>query len=98
MTRPAVLAFGPPAMAIEKAACQNQLSAHQTDLATIFFFWGGERGVGPLCVFEKCFTKILKVKSFRTFYNGFYNQRKIFYGFDHIFHANKYMKMGKNVT
>ena len=97
MTRPAVLAFGLPAMAIEKAACQNQLSAYQTDLATIFFFLGGG-GVGPLCVFVKCFTKILKVKSFRTFSNGFYNQRKIFYGFDHIFHANKYMKMGKNVT
>ena len=65
MTRPAVLAFGLPAMAIEKAACQNQLSAHQTDLATIFFFGGGGGGggVGPLC-FCKMFYQNFKGKKF----------------------------------
>ena len=64
MTRPAVLAFGLPAMAIEKAACQNQLSAHQTDLATNFFFWGGGGvGVGPVC-FCKMFYQNFKGKKF----------------------------------
>ena len=43
----------------------------------------------PLCVFEKYFTKISKVKHFTTFYKWFYNQWKIFYKFDYILSAKK---------
>ena len=50
----------------------------------------------PLCIFVKYFTKILKVKYFTTFYKGFFGQQKIFYLFDYILHANKYVKIGKH--
>ena len=61
-------------------------SSHQTgDLAT---GWGKRN----YCVFVQCFTKILKVKRFTTFYKGFYNQWKIFYKFNHILPANKYLE------
>ena len=64
MTRPAVLAFGLPAMAIEKAACQNQLSAYQTDLATIFFFGGGGVWGRATVCFCKMFYQNFKGKKF----------------------------------
>ena len=53
-------------------------------------------GEANVC-FCKMFYKFLKEKCFQTFYKEFYNQRKIFYKFDHILHANKHqLKVGKH--
>ena len=66
---------------------------HQTTSTSCWSGYSGHR-IGDLAT--RYFTKILKVKLFIIFYTGFYGQQKIFYKFDHILLANKYLKMGKH--